>query len=101
LNVQSQVNNGQSLFTSLFKQTVKICLNLKELAKSAGAEPVFVLTGNRRSPDPKYFIGTGKLEELKTAVVAEYEADCVLFNHPLSPSQERNLRTGVGSARSR
>lgn len=63
---------------------------LKELAKSAGADPVFVLTGNRRSPDPKYFIGTGKLEELKAAV-AEYQADCVLFNHPLSPSQERNL----------
>jgi GTP-binding protein HflX len=63
---------------------------LKELAKSAGADPVYVVTGNKRRPDPKYFIGTGKLEELKNAV-AEYEADCVLFNHPLSPSQERNL----------
>jgi GTP-binding protein HflX len=67
---------------------------LKELAKSAGAEPVFVLTGNRRSPDPKYFIGTGKLDELKAAV-ASYEADCVLFNHPLSPSQERNLEQAL------
>jgi len=67
---------------------------LKELAKSAGAEPVFVLTGNRRSPDPKYFIGTGKLAELKSAVAC-YEADCVLFNHPLSPSQERNLEQAL------
>ncbi len=69
-------------------------LELKELAKSAGADPVFVLTGNRRSPDPKYFIGIGKLEELK-AVITSYEADCVLFNHPLSPSQERNLEQAL------
>ncbi len=63
---------------------------LKELAKSAGAEVVHVLTGSRNSPDPRYFIGSGKLEELK-AVIAETEADLVLFNHVLTPSQERNL----------
>jgi GTP-binding protein HflX len=67
---------------------------LKELAKSAGADPVFVVTGNRVKPDPKYFIGSGKLEELKLAV-ASHEADCVLFNHPLSPSQERNLEQAL------
>ncbi len=63
---------------------------LKELAKSAGAEVVHVLTGSRNFPDPRYFIGSGKLEELK-AVIAETEADLVLFNHVLTPSQERNL----------
>jgi len=63
---------------------------LKELAKSAGAEVVHVLTGSRNYPDPRYFIGSGKLEELK-AVIAETEADLVLFNHVLTPSQERNL----------
>jgi len=63
---------------------------LKELAKSAGAEVVHVLTGSRNFPDPRYFIGSGKLDELK-AVIAETEADLVLFNHVLTPSQERNL----------
>jgi GTPase len=70
-------------------------LELKELAKSAGTNPVFVLTGTRKSPDAKYFIGTGKLDELKDAVV-EYAADIVLFNHALSPSQERNLEKILG-----
>jgi GTP-binding protein HflX len=68
---------------------------LKELAKSAGTDPVYVVTGSRKKPDPKYFIGKGKLEELK-GVIEAYQADIVLFNHPLSPSQERNLETDLG-----
>ncbi|MGZ8152069.1 MAG: ribosome rescue GTPase HflX [Methylovulum sp.] len=68
---------------------------LKELAKSAGADPVHVVTGSRKAPDPKYFVGLGKLEELKTSV-EDYSANVVLFNHPLSPSQERNLETFLG-----
>lgn len=67
---------------------------LKELAKSAGADPVHTLTGARQNPDPKYFIGSGKLEELK-AVIEEHSADIVLFNHPLTPSQERNLEKAL------
>jgi GTP-binding protein HflX (EC 3.1.5.-) len=67
---------------------------LKELAKSAGAEPVHVITGTRKRPDPKYFVGTGKLEEVKSAI-ALHEADIVLVNHPLSPSQERNLEQAL------
>ena len=63
---------------------------LKELAKSAGTDPIFVLTGSRRAPDARYFIGTGKLDELREIVKSE-KADIVLFNHALSPSQERNL----------
>lgn len=70
-------------------------LELQELAKSAGTIPVYVLTGSRKSPDPKFFVGKGKLEELKLAIEA-YSADIVLFNHPLSPSQERNLETALG-----
>lgn len=68
---------------------------LKELAKSAGTNPVHVVTGSRQRPDSKYFIGKGKLDELK-AMVEEVEADVVLFNHPLSPSQERNLEGFLG-----
>ncbi len=63
---------------------------LKELARSAGADPMHVITGSRKSPDPRYFVGKGKVEELKAAIES-YEANIVLFNHPLSPSQERNL----------
>ena len=62
----------------------------KELVVSSGAEPVGVVTGSRAVPHPRYFVGTGKAEEIKEAVLAE-EADVVLFNHELSPVQERNL----------
>lgn len=68
---------------------------LKELAKSAGAEPVHVVTGARQRPDAKYFVGTGKVEEIKSEL-AFHEADIVLFNHVLSPSQERNLEEVLG-----
>ncbi|MGR8933645.1 MAG: ribosome rescue GTPase HflX [Gammaproteobacteria bacterium] len=68
---------------------------LKELAISAGAQPVAVVTGTRRIPDAKYFIGSGKLEELRSVIAVE-TADIVLFNHPLSPSQERNLEQALG-----
>ena len=70
-------------------------LELKELAKSAGTDPVHIVTGSRQRPDAKYFVGLGKLEEIKLAV-AEFSADVVLFNHPLSPSQERNLEGFLG-----
>lgn len=62
----------------------------RELAVSAGAEPVAVVTGARRFPEPKYFVGKGKAEEIRQAVVAS-EAQVVLVNHPLTPGQERNL----------
>lgn len=70
-------------------------LELKELAKSAGAEPVHVVTGSRKNPDPKYFVGSGKVEEIKQAV-AFHSAGIVLFNHSLTPSQERNLESALG-----
>lgn len=67
---------------------------LRELAISAGAEPVAVVTGRRQPPDSRYYIGTGKLEELSLAV-AEHQAELVLFNNTLSPSQERNLEKAL------
>lgn len=63
---------------------------LEELALSAGAVPVALVTGKRAAPDPHLFVGSGKLEEIRDAVVAN-EAELVLFNHALRPSQERNL----------
>jgi GTP-binding protein HflX len=62
----------------------------EELAISAGSKPVAIINGARKQPSPTYFVGTGKLEEIAAAVLA-CKAKVVLFNHPLSPSQERNL----------
>lgn len=67
---------------------------LQELVLSAGAQPLAVLTGRRNRPEPKYFIGTGKLEELKH-VIQQHNADVVVFNHTLSPRQERNLEEAL------
>lgn len=61
-----------------------------ELARSAGVEPVAVVSGSRQSPDPKYFVGSGKAEEIR-ACVESMKADVVLINHAISPGQERNL----------
>jgi len=61
-----------------------------ELAASAGAEVLEVLTHKRARPDPRYFVGGGKAEEMAEAV-AFHHADLVLVNHHLSPTQERNL----------
>ena len=54
------------------------------------SSPVGVVTGSRKQPSPRLFVGEGKLEEIRDAVTAN-EADVVLFNHALSPSQERNI----------
>ena len=67
---------------------------LQELVLSAGVQPLAVLTGRRNRPEPKYFIGTGKLEELKN-VIQQHNADVVVFNHTLSPRQERNLEEAL------
>lgn len=62
----------------------------EELALAAGADPLSLLTGQRDKPDSKLFIGSGKAEELRQLVRAQ-GVELVLFNHSLSPSQERNL----------
>lgn len=61
-----------------------------ELSLSAGADPIAVVTGTRQRPDSRYFVGTGKLNEIK-GIVDREGAEVVLFDHSLSPSQERNL----------
>jgi GTP-binding protein HflX len=66
-----------------------------DLAVSAGAVPVATITGNRRAPDPGHFIGRGKLAELGERIEAEH-AEVVIFDHALSPAQERNLESRLG-----
>ncbi|MCC7199963.1 MAG: GTPase HflX, partial [Gammaproteobacteria bacterium] len=65
------------------------------LALSAGAVPLETISGSRRSPDPRYFVGSGKAEEIRERAEA-LSADVILFDHPLSPSQERNLEKLTG-----
>ena len=61
---------------------------------SAGGRPVALVTGHRRAPAARFFVGSGKLEEIRAVKEAE-GADLVVFNHPLSPSQERNLEAAL------
>jgi GTP-binding protein HflX len=61
-----------------------------ELARSAGASVVGTLTARVEKPNPRYFIGTGKAEELALQRKA-LDADLILVNRSLSPVQERNL----------
>ena len=66
----------------------------EELVLSAGGDPVAFITGHRRAPRAKYFVGSGKLDEIRLAKEA-HDAELVVFNHPLSPSQERNLEQAL------
>ncbi|MBV8063175.1 MAG: GTPase HflX [Nevskia sp.] len=61
-----------------------------ELARSAGAEAVAVIGGSRDRPDAGLYAGSGKVDEVGAAVLAG-GAELAIFNHDLSPSQERNL----------
>jgi GTPase len=63
---------------------------LRLLAASAGATVVGMVTGSRPGPDSKLFVGSGKADEIK-AQAAATGADLVIFDHALSPRQERNL----------
>ena len=63
---------------------------LAALLETAGGETVGVVTQSKDSPDPRTFIGEGKVAEVKQLVEAT-DADLVIFDNPLSPSQQRNL----------
>jgi GTP-binding protein HflX len=60
------------------------------LVNSAGINSLNIITGKRNTPHAKFFVGSGKAEEIAEAV-SLYKADVVLFNHALSPSQEKNI----------
>lgn len=65
-----------------------------DLVVAAGMDPIASLTTIRDKPFPKFFIGTGKVQELRELIVL-HEADVVIFNHDLAPSQERNLEADL------
>ena len=68
----------------------EICL----LAESAGATVCTEVTGKRHSPDAATFAGKGKVQEI-AAEIAAHAAELVIFNHELSPAQERNLERAL------
>jgi GTP-binding protein HflX len=63
---------------------------LEMLVSSAGVSAVATVTGSRRAPHPKYYVGRGKAEEI-AETVRLHDANIIIFNHALSPAQERNL----------
>lgn len=63
---------------------------LQLLADSSGVKTMGVMTSSRSSPTPRYFVGSGKAEEIAEQVKL-LDANIVIFNHALSPTQERNL----------
>ena len=66
-----------------------------QLAESAGVVAAATVTGRRDRPDPRFFVGSGKAEEIRV-IVEDTCAEVVLVDHALSPSQERNLEKLVG-----
>jgi GTP-binding protein HflX len=69
---------------------------LKELARSAGADARAVVTGRRQRPDAAFYAGTGKVEEIEREC-RETGAELVIFNHALSGAQERNLERALSA----
>jgi len=63
---------------------------LSLLAKSAGADPIVTVVGKRASPDAALFVGSGKADEIAQAVT-HHQLEIAIFNHVLSPAQQRNL----------
>lgn len=75
---------------NVYKNTQEDLCEFKELAESAGAKVVDVIIAHKQTPDSKFFVGKGKVDEIKQHVDAT-NAVLVLVNHNLNPSQERNL----------
>ncbi len=77
-------------FGSGFDDAFAHLAEFEELVRSASLACAETVTANRERPHPRWFVGTGKVEELAT-VVDRTESDVVLFNHELTPAQQRNL----------
>ena len=64
------------------------------MTEASGLVPSETITGSRARPDARFFIGSGKMDEIRQAAAA-HDAEIVIFNHGLSPAQERNLEQEV------
>ncbi|WP_413735455.1 ribosome rescue GTPase HflX [Sodalis sp. RH21] len=85
----------QAILVHIFFSQDKDMEDLQEfesLVSSAGVDALHVITGSRKAPHPKFYVGEGKAEEIAEAVKTS-GASVVLFDHALSPAQERNLES--------
>jgi len=83
----------QAILVHIYFPQESACEDLQELqmlVSSAGVFSVSVITASRSAADARYFVGSGKAQEIALAVT-ELQADVVIFNHSLSPAQTRNL----------
>ena len=74
----------------------EIFSEFKELVSSTSAEIVDEFNFHQKTINAKYFIGKGKLEEIKNTLI-QHNCSLVIFNHDLSPSQERNIESFLNS----
>ena len=74
----------------------EIFSEFKELVSSTSAEIIDEFNFHQKTINAKYFIGKGKLEEIKNTLI-QHNCSLVIFNHDLSPSQERNLESFLNS----
>ncbi|MFN9000334.1 MAG: GTPase HflX, partial [Betaproteobacteria bacterium] len=75
-------------------EAAECAAELRELARSAGVRTVAEIFGRSQRPDPATFAGSGKVREVADAVAAT-EAEVAIFNHELSPAQQRNLEQAL------
>ena len=85
---------GIKLRDNSMPETEESLQELRQLAETAGIAVVYETIQSRNMPKPTYFIGEGKVEELKP-LVEELNADAVIFDEELSPAQNRNLERAL------
>ncbi len=85
---------GVKLRDNLMHETEESLQELRQLAETAGIQVVCETIQPRNKPNPTYFIGEGKVEELKP-IVEELDADAIIFDEELSPAQTRNLERAL------
>ena len=85
---------GVKLRNNLMHETEESLQELRQLTETAGIEVVCETIQPRNMPNPTYFIGEGKVEELKP-LTEELEADAIIFDEELSPAQTRNLERAL------
>jgi GTP-binding protein HflX len=81
---------GVKLRDNLMHETEESLQELRQLTETAGIKVVCETIQSRNMPNPTYFIGEGKVEELKP-LIEEFNADAIIFDEELSPGQNRNL----------
>ena len=88
---------GVKLRDNMMHETEESLQELRQLAETAGIEVVCETIQSRNAPNPTYFIGEGKVEELKP-LIEELNADAIIFDEELSPAQNRNLERALDVA---